>query len=216
MIEDRHLDEYKTVGYTIIENFLTPEELRTAQWETLKLKRWLNIYKMEGKPRSVGTGEYWKAIECAGTMSPKLMELYTSKKQYDTATVFLETDEIYLFNDEVVVKYPNDNWEFMVHTDNEWGPDPDAAKRGDYKSVNICWMLDDMTRDNGAMRFFSNKKIDTPLAKAGDVVVFDGNTVHASTANKSDKIRRCWATVYTTKNIGNFEKGFYTERFHAR
>jgi len=216
MIEERHLEEYKNHGFTIVENYITPEELKIAQWETLKLKRWLNIYNMEGKPRDIGTGRYWKGIECAATMSPKLMQLYTSKKQYETATLFLETDEIYLFNDEVVVKYPNDGWEFMNHTDNEWGPDPEAAKRREYRSVNICWMLDDITSNNGGMTFRSKKKITIPYTKAGDVIVFDGNTEHWSSVNKSKKIRRCWATVYTTKNIGDFEKGFYTERFNVR
>ena len=228
MIEDRHLEEYKTYGYTVVENFLTPEELKIAQWETLKLKRWLNIYNMKGKPRDAGTGRYWEGVECAGLLSPELMKLYTSKKQYETAKLFLETDDVYLFNDEVVVKMPQEEFEFMLHTDNDWGPDPQAAKRGDYKSVNINWMLDDMTKKNGPVKFMNKrtKRFESPLPKAGDVIIFDGNVLHASQRNMSDKVRRCWATIYTNKNIGYFFenkkyplplfKGFYTERFDAR
>jgi len=225
MIEKRHLKEYKNHGFTIVENYITPEELKIAQWETLKLKRWYLIHKMDGKPRDVGTGRYWRGLERAGDMSPKLMELYTSKKQYDTATKFLETDEIYFFNDEIVAKYPNEEFEFMIHTDNEWGPDPEAAARGDYKLVNINWILDDITSNNGPISFRTKKKFFAPRPKAGDAVIFDGNTVHWSTKNNSKKVRRCWATQYTTKSIGHFFnndkhplpqfKGFYTERFNV-
>ena len=220
-----NLEEYKTNGYTIIQNFLTEEELSIAQYETLKLKRWFNIYKKDGQLKNFGTGQYWKGIEMAGVLSRPLMNLYTSEKQYDLATTVLETTEIYLFNDEVVVKNPHETFDFLIHTDNEFGPDPDAALRGDYRSVNICWMLDDITEVNGPISFLNKKtnEWETPYPKKGDVVVFDGNTTHSSTHNRSDSIRRCWATVYTTKNIGYFFnnkkwplkhfKGFYTEKF---
>lgn len=220
-----NLDEYKRKGFTVVENFLTKEEIEIAQHETLKLKRWYNIFKKDGQLKNFGTGKYWKGIEMAGLLSKPLMELYTTKKQYDLATRFLETDEIYLFNEEVVVKNPHETFDFLVHTDNEFGPDPHAALEGDYHSVNICWILDDFTEDNGPISFCS--KEDNwwykPLPKKGDVVVFDGNTNHSSSLNTSEKVRRCWATVYTTKSVGNIWnnnkwpnehwKGFYTERF---
>ena len=219
------LNELERTGFTIVENFLTSDELRIAKHEALKLKRWFNIYKKDGQLKDFGTGQYWKGIEMAGVLSKPLMELYTSEKQYRLATEILGTDEIYLFNDEVVVKNPHEPFDFLIHTDNEFGPDPDAALRGDYRSVNICWMLDNITEQNGPISFL-NKETDeweTPYPKEGDVVVFDGNTVHSSSYNVSDSVRRCWATVYTTKNIGYFFnnikwplehfKGFYTERF---
>ena len=92
-----NLEEYKRTGYTIIKDAIPQEDLKIAQHETLKLKRWFNIFNKLGQPKDYGTGEYWKGIELAGILSKPLKKLYTSKRQYDLAIQFLETKDIYLF-----------------------------------------------------------------------------------------------------------------------
>ena len=56
-----------------------------------------------------------------------------------------------------------------------------------------------------------NKKISN--FKVGDIIIIEGNTLHSSTENKSDKIRALYACVYSTHAIGNFDKGYYNETF---
>lgn len=222
-----NLEEYKRTGYTIIKGAITKEDLKIAQHETLKLKRWFNIFNKFGQPKDYGTGEYWKGIELAGLLSKPLMELYTSKKQYDLAVQFLETKDIYLFNDEVVVKNGRERFDFLIHSDNEFGPDPEGALRRDFSTVNLCWMLDDINEHNGPISFLNTETAEweTPYPNEGDIVAFDGNTIHSSTHNDTDKIRRCWATVYTTIPMGTYFnnekwplphfKGFYNDKFEV-
>ena len=222
-----NLEEYKRTGYTIIKDAIPIDDLKIAQYEATKLKRWFNIFKKDGQLKDFGTGQYWKGLEMAGVLSKPLMKLYKQKRQYDIAIQFLETPDIYFFNDEVVVKNPYESFDFLIHTDNEFGPDPEAAERGDYKTVNMCWMLDDIREKNGPMSFLNKEtnEWETPYPNAGDIVAFDGNTVHSSSHNETGKIRRCWATVYSTIPMGTYFnnkkwplphfKGFYNDKFEV-
>ena len=46
-----------------------------------------------------------------------------------------------------------------------------------------------------------NNEWDTPLPKKGDIIVWDGNTLHKSSINKTDKERVVWVCVYTTHDM---------------
>ena len=72
-------------------------------------------------------------------------------------------------------------------------------------SLNMLIMLDDFTEDNGATwlldgshskeqmpteeEFYANAQQIT--GKAGDIILFDSQLVHATGLNKTDKVRRC-------------------------
>ena len=43
--------------------------------------------------------------------------------------------------------------------------------------------------------------------------MIEGNTIHKSTANKTAQPRRVYICHYTDRAMGNFKKGFYSERF---
>jgi hypothetical protein len=64
-----HLAEYEKKGWTCIPNFLTDDELEVARHETLRIKRWFDLYKMDGKPKDYGTGVYSWVIDCASILS---------------------------------------------------------------------------------------------------------------------------------------------------
>jgi ectoine hydroxylase-related dioxygenase (phytanoyl-CoA dioxygenase family) len=118
------------------------------------------------------------------------------------ASQILKTKEFYLFNDQIVVKKPKEDFEFTPHCDNQYGPNQKLAKKGAFKTITCCWVLDDFTNDNGPIQFVSksNEKI-TPLPKAGSIIVWDGNTVHLSSSNNSNQVRSVWLLIYSSTDI---------------
>ena len=55
---------------------------------------------------------------------------------FEIASKFLGSKP-YLFNDQVVVKLPNSGFVFEEHADNWYGPDPDGALEGKFKTINF-------------------------------------------------------------------------------
>ena len=66
-----------------------------------------------------------------------------------------------------------------------------------------------MNEANGCL-YIDDKPI---IANAGDIVIIDGNKIHYSGINKTNGIRVLYACCYSSKPIGNFQKGFYNEEF---
>lgn len=160
-----------------------------------------------GQPRHNGSGKFWGGLELASTLDPNLWKYYTANFMYDIVKPILSTP--YLFNDQAVIKLPNSEFNFKPHHDNQFGPDPEGALRGDFKTINCSWILTNMNEDNGCL-FIDDKPI---IAKAGDIVIIDGNKTHFSGNNYTDGVRVLYACCYSSKPIGNFQKGFYNEEF---
>lgn len=170
---------------------------------------------LEGHPRRNGSGKFWKGLEMASTLNPKLFEFYTSNIMFEVASTFLEMENPFIFNDQIVVKLPNETFSFDPHFDNQFGIDPEAALRGDFKTINCCVILTDTTLETGPLECQNpiTKEWETIIAKSGDIIIIDGNTIHKSSKNNSDKIRALYACVYSSAPIGIFQQGYYNERF---
>ena len=129
---------------------------------------------------------------------------------YNLATSLLGKEDIWLFNDQIVIKKPNDNFVFPEHTD-----DDVVSVNKDYKieTVNISVILDDFTNENGTLEILSQltKNWVTTYPKKGDIVAIRGNTLHRSGENKSSESRGLLACVYTEEKL-NVDM-FYTEKF---
>ena len=70
------------------------------------------------------------------------------------------------------------------------------------------------TEENGTIEVLDNNKWIKLYPKTGDIVLIEGNCIHRSFPNKTDKPRRAYLCVYSNKSIGkNFQKGFYYEAF---
>lgn len=242
---DKNVIEFYDKGFTIVENIIPENWLDEIGEEILRLERWrLESNIKDGDPKDFGNGYWWKGFDMATHVSPILKKYYESEFTYNLASAFLKTDKLYFFNDEIVTKFPFEQCKFMMHTDCEYGPIPEAAEKGEYRMVVLYWMLDDHTPDNGPIRFQNIKQPkpteeniwldhgDEPpgegwewtLPKRGDMVVFDGNTLHYSVSNNSGKLRRAWANHFTTMPIGHLPyqnkkhpleswKWFYSHRF---
>ena len=120
----------------------------------------------------------------------------------DIAKKLLNTEDVWLYNDQVVVKLPNDNFGFEEHTDNSIGGNFNEGGN----TINMSVILTDFTDENGTLQLRDTKI----YPKAGDIVVIHGDTPHQSNPNKSDKPRCLYACVYSDKQI--IFKNFYKER----
>lgn len=212
LTEDK-VDKFKRQGYIHLENVIESSLLAHTRNRAIKLK--LKYQSKLGEQRHNGSGTFWGGLELASTLDPSLWKSYTSVTMYRLSKTLLGT-EPYLFNDQVVVKSPNEDFKFDPHTDNMLGPDPAGALEGKFQTINFCQILTNMTDlDVGPLSVLNaeTNNYDTILASAGDIVAIDGNTLHASTANVSNKMRALYACVYSSHAIGDFQEGFYNEAF---
>jgi len=117
----------------------------------------------------------------------------------------------YLFNDQIVVKEPFENFQFEPHYDNQFGPSP-----GDESliTMNFMLVLDDFTPQNGGISVLDEDWV-TLYPKTGDILMIEGNTMHASSRNNSEEPRRAYLCVYSNRPIGEgFQEGFYSDKFN--
>lgn len=200
--------------YKIINNIVPEEVISFLQEYTLELKTRLDNNTLQEK--NVGSGVYWQGIDMASSFplasteeNLKLFNVYTSNFMYDLITDYIPFP--YLFNDQVVVKMPGEEFEFGPHCDNQFGPLPEDKE---LLTINCMIALDDFTDENGAIKVLDEEWI-TLYPKKGDILMIEGNTIHASDNNKSNLPRRAYLCVYSNKSIGkNFQKGYYYEPFN--
>jgi len=199
--------------YNIVKNIIPSDVISYLQNYTLQIKQ--RIKEHEGKPKSNGSGVYWKGLDMASSCdlssneeNKKLYDIYTSKFMYDIITPYISTP--YLFNDQIVVKEPNEEFSFEPHRDNQYGPFPTDKE---LLTINCMLVLDDFTEENGAISVLDDEWI-TLYPKIGDILMIEGNTIHSSKINLSNQPRRAYLCVYSNKSIGkNFQKGVYYEKF---
>ena len=184
--------------YEVLKGVIPSDSLEKARKATLELKNWLIDNAMLGMASNLGTGTYWRGIETASRISPTLHDLYSSDFMKSIVSEYMS--EAYYYNDQVVVKMPREPFAFSKHYDNQYAPEG-------LHQINFMWILDDITPESGGF-----KVEDVPVdLKAGDILVLDGNTAHASGINFTEKPRRAWACVYTT--TPSDYKNFFSGRF---
>ena len=210
------LEKIKNNGYEVLKDVIPQETIKYLQEYTLIVKDRLN--GMFGVDKPVGSVKYWQGADMASKFplssdeeNDKLYEFYTSKFMYDIVINYIPKP--FLFNDQIVVKLPNEDFVFEPHRDNQFGPKPDDK---DLLTINFMLVLDDINEENGGFhvkdRLTNNWVSLEP--KIGDIVLVEGNTYHKSYKNLSDKVRRVYICVYTNESIGKgFSNGFYHERF---
>lgn len=217
-----NVELFKKEGYILIENFISKTDVNIIKDICYSFKQDIIKKDLIGKEKDFGLPTYWRGIEMASTQSSVLYEYYTSKKMYDMSSKLLETNDVYLFNDQIVVKLPKEDFNFSIHTDNSLGPNNQMALSGKFKTITSCLVLDDFTNNNGPISILNKrtKNWDIPLPKKGDLIVWDGNTFHKSENNNSDFERSVWLCVYSTIDLTNIQtnskdlyKRFYNKKF---
>ena len=189
--------KYNQNGWVHIHDVIPADIVYELRTRAIKWRHW--VMDKINQPCEYGPKYHWNGLGCAGMYDSYLMDFYTSDIMYDVSSKILQTKDVWLYNDQIVVKLPNDNFGFNTHTDNEAEGTP---------SVNLCVILDDFTDENGTLQIRDTKV----YPKAGDIVAIHGDTPHQSEPNKSDIPRCLYACVYSASRI-NHQK-FYTNKFH--
>ena len=140
------IEFYNEHGYLHIQNVIPQQYIEIAKEKGIPPVKWSR--ENVGKPSLAGPPKLNLHVGCAGAFEGDLMNLYTSKFSYDLATTILQTEDIFLFNDQMVYKFPNDEFTFAAHYDNEYGAE---NKDGKMHTVNMTWILYEMTEHQGAL-----------------------------------------------------------------
>jgi len=193
---------YKEHGWVHIENVI-PQNLIDIVTEVSQDCKQIAV-ENEHTPAPYGTRIHWKGLGCASKYEPRLLECYKSEVNRRIATELLETDILYLYNDQIVLKLPNEEFEFEEHYDNQYSSNRDNR----IHSVNLSWILDDFTDDNGTLNM-SGQQI---YPKKGDIVAIRGDVIHSSKPNISNKSRLLYACVFNG-NEPVIHENFYKEQW---
>ena len=132
-------------GYILIEDIIPSKVVSPTRRIAINLKR--DKVSELGKPRKWGTGTYWRGIEMASKIEEELFFTYIHPFMQQIVPVFLGTKKIYLFNDQVVVKLPKEDFSFPEHYDNQYGPDPEGALNNEFKTINFMLVLTNTSKD---------------------------------------------------------------------
>ena len=114
---------FKKQGYIHVEDVIPLDMLKLARRESINLKR--NTTTAFNKDKA-------GSIDMASKVNENLMMCYIHPFMQQIVPVFLETTDIYLFNDQVVVKLPNEEFIHPEHNDNQYG---------DFQTINYIWVL---------------------------------------------------------------------------
>lgn len=199
---NERLLHYKTHGWVHIEGVIPHDLMSIVHQSSVKLKH--IALENEHTPAPYGTRLHWKGLGCASKYDNKLWECYKSDINREIATELLETEDIYLYNDQIVLKLPQEEFEFEEHYDNQYSSNSDNR----IHSINLSWILDDFTDKNGTL----NMGETLIYPKKGDIVAIRGDTIHSSKPNMSDTSRLLYACVFNG-NEPVMHENFYTEKW---
>ena len=193
-ISKNNLDIYNYKGWVLLKNQIDSDTVDTIKQKALFFRSWVE-------------NDDWKGVGCVGKHDEYLYNFYTSKLMFRLVCKILNTPDVWLFNDQVVVKKPGDNFFFPAHTDNDT-----VTPNKDYKieTVNLSIALDDFTDENGGLELF-HTKWEKVYPKKGDIIAIRGNTLHRSGINESSESRGLYACVYCADKIDFLN--FYKDKF---
>jgi ectoine hydroxylase-related dioxygenase (phytanoyl-CoA dioxygenase family) len=223
-ITAEQIQQFQEKGYFILERAMNEAQLDGLRTEC---GRYVAKYESEMEAKGVTTLgiNHYKAryfISNRGNESPIISSFLFSKLMADVARATLG-ENVYLFNEQYVVKAAEKGIKFAWHQD--------SGYIGHYHRPYLsCWCaLDDMSVENGTIFVLSydeagmttddifdhlvesgtNDKVgyhgDNPgtpcLVPAGSVVVFSSRTFHRSGPNTTPNMRRSYLAQYSAEPI---------------
>ena len=164
------------------------------------------VVSNSGKEKSLGSETYWKGLDMASEDSNMSLSDRDYLKMVSTSEIYSKMafeflDDVYLFNDQLVTKMPNEDFDFEPHQDGAFNIG------SEFDNLTIMIILDDFTKDNGTIECY-DEDWKTLYPKSGDVVILNGTTLHRSSKNKSKLPRSTYILHYTN--------GYYNSRYHRK
>ena len=224
LISPEQIEQFRKDGYFILEDVIPTDALEGLREECRLFIEKFDA-EMEAKGlKQDGINHYKKRYFIAnrGNESPVIFKFLFSDLMHDITRAVLG-ENVYLFNEQYVVKAADKQSAFAWHQD--------SGYIGHYhKPYLSCWCaLDDMSEENGTIYVLPHERagiepeelIDHDLAEAtndkvgykgddpgipvivpaGSIAVFSSRTLHRSGANKTDKMRRSYLVQYSKEPI---------------
>jgi len=225
LITAEHIEQFNRDGYFILESVIPADVLNALRDECM---RYIEVadQEMEAKGlQSQGINHYKKRYFVANrsTESVIMTDFLFSELMADITQATLG-DNVYLFNEQYVVKAADTDSKFAWHQD--------SGYIGHYHTAYLsCWCaLDDMSEANGTISVLpyhrdgrhstdelithvveegTNDKVgyygddpgDLVIVPAGSIAVFSSRTFHRSGANTTDHYRRSYLAQYSSEPI---------------
>jgi ectoine hydroxylase-related dioxygenase (phytanoyl-CoA dioxygenase family) len=224
IVSAENIAQFRKEGYFILEKVIPAAALEGLRAEC---QRYIDKFDAEMEAKGLdklGINHYKKRyfISNRGNESPVITNFLFSDLMADVTQSTLG-DNVYLFNEQYVVKAADKDTKFGWHQD--------SGYIGHYhKPYLSCWCaLDDMSVQNGTISVLpyeragmqpddlfehveeagTNDKVgyhgsdpgDPVIVPAGTIVVFSSRTFHRSGSNLTDRFRRSYLAQYSTEPI---------------
>lgn len=227
-ISPEQVEQYHAEGYTVLENVIPAEHLRTLQTEAQH-----HIDLMHADMDAQGTDTLGIShrdkryfISNKHPSSRALQDFLFSDFMADVTRSVLGED-VYLFYEQYVIKAAEKGLKFSWHQDS-------GFVGFKHKAYLSCWCaLDDMTEANGTIYVLPYSRAGTRelvehvveeatndrvgyhgidpgvpvVVPAGSIALFSSLTFHRSGANTTDKMRRSYLAQYSAEPMGNDDAG---------
>lgn len=229
IVTPEHIEQFNRDGFFILAGVIPPESLEALRDECM---HYIDVADKEMEAKGLkhdGINHYKKRYFVANrSADSKVMTEFLHSDLMAEVTQSVLGDEVYLFNEQYVVKSADSNNKFNWHQD--------SGYIGHYHSPYVsCWCaLDDMSVENGTIYVLpygrdgrtaadelidhtvdetTNDKVgyhgddpgDPAIVPAGSIVVFSSRTFHRSGANSTDAYRRAYLAQYSSEKIMNKE-----------
>ena len=227
MITLQQVEQYQREGWFILESVIPPAALDALRAECMRMVAQFESEMEAKRVESLNISHYKKRyfISNRSASSPIMTDFLFGDLMAELCQALLG-DNVYLFNEQYVVKAADADTKFAWHQD--------SGYVGHYHRPYLsCWCaLDDMSVENGTVYILpysrdgrgnvdditdhsheavSNDRVgykgDDPgepaIVPAGSIVVFSSRTFHRSGANMTDQYRRCYLAQYSAEPIMN-------------
>ena len=224
MITKAMIEQYRREGFFILEGVIPDEALEGLREEC---HRYIDKFDREMEAKGVtqlGINHYKRRyfISNRGNESPIITSFLFGDLMSEVSRAVLG-DDVYLFNEQYVVKAAQKQNKFAWHQD--------SGYVGYYhKPYLSCWCaLDDMSEENGTIYVLPYERAgmqpddlidhvvmdtsadmvgyhgddpgDAVIVPAGSIAVFSSRTFHRSGPNTTDKLRRSYLAQYSVEPI---------------
>ena len=223
-MNDPRKEQFDREGYCILENAIAQEELAMLREECTALtsERESEMENADEIVRDINHKGRRYFISLRHKDRPRLRRFLFSDRIAEICQ-FLIGDDVWLFNEQFVVKAAHVGMEFSWHQDS--GYIPETCPHEPY--LSLWCALDDIDATNGALsvlpfsRAATRKRIEhhreqgtndlvgysgddkgeVASVSAGSIVAFTSVSFHRSAANESDAPRRAFLAQYSARPI---------------
>ncbi len=228
MISQHDRQQYDRLGYAILPNAIDAGMLQMLREECAYFVGYIDgSMKARGR-ETYGITHRGKRYFIANRyrQSRRMAEFLYSELMAEVTTAFLG-DDVYLFNEQWVVKGPEQGMKFAWHQDSGYVQFIDPGN--DHRPYLTCWCaLDDMSEQNGSISVLPHDRVGTRQTvlphiqepgsndligyegddpgelievAAGSIVVFSSTSLHRSSANTTHRQRRAYLAQYSAVPI---------------